>query len=263
MKDLEGLRLQALLSIAKGEGPGHPFRGNQWTRRASRGRAAPKDPTAGSQGGGSGKAPKPAGKDEYLMRDYGDGKIQLRIKESALPKEVLAIHRRAQGVKEGQYDLRTGVTDSVTMHRDKASALKATKNPAQSLADHYEQQKSSVKEALLDATGGGFAGKRKREGLLSSFKTAETALSELAALGYKPTSASTPKPASTKAKGSSSSGTTPKPAKAPTAPKPTKKKTAKEKDAEWEALTPKQKKIYEKAPTDLSHDDAIALALGK
>ena len=37
--------------ISKGDFVGHPFRGNQWTR--NNGRSAPKDPTKGSQGGGS------------------------------------------------------------------------------------------------------------------------------------------------------------------------------------------------------------------
>lgn len=276
MKDLEGLRLQALLSIAKGEGPGHPFRGNQWTRRASRGRAAPKDPTAGSQGGGSGKAkstldilrreldsrgtPKPAGKDEYTITEYTGGKFNLRIKESALPKSVLEIHRKAQNGSTG--------VDSVTMHPDKASALKATKNPAQALATHYEQMKERAKDGLLDASSGGKAGKQMRDARLSAFKTAETALSELAALGYKPTATSKPakktkQQLADERQSLLSADANRPPAKAPTAPKPTKAKTKKEKDAEWEALTPKQKKIYEKAPADLSHDDAIALALGK
>ena len=275
MKDLEGLRLQALLSIAKGDYDGHPFRGNQWTRRASRGRAAPKDPTAGSQGGGSGKAkstldilrrelesrgPKPAGKDEYTMSEYGSGRINLRIKESALPKEVLAIHRKAQNG--------AGV-DLNTMHSDKASALKATKDPAQTLVTHYTQMKERAKDGLLDATTSGKAGKQMRDARLAAFKTAETALSELATLGYKQTSTSTPKPAkktkqqiADEKQALLSSDPARTPAKAPTAPKPTKKKTTKEKDSEWEALTAKQKKIYEKAPADMSHDDAIALALG-
>jgi hypothetical protein len=164
--------------LSKGDYPGHPFRGNQWGSAKRGGRGAPKDPTRGAQGGGSGKAkPKPAGKGEYTMSEYGSGRINLRIKESALPKEVLDIHRKAQRGATGM--------GTSTMHSDKASALKATKNPAQTLVTHYKQAKESAKEGLLNATGGGMAGKRMRDGLTTAFNDADTALSELAALGYK------------------------------------------------------------------------------
>jgi hypothetical protein len=190
--------------LSKGEGPGHPFRGNQWTSGRG-GRGAPKDPTRGAQGGGSGRRPakpigtkgevkprgtkatgeplgakakpKPAGKGEYTMSEYGSGRINLRIKESALPKAVLDIHRKAQRGATGM--------GTSTMHPDKASALKATKDPAQTLVTHYKQVKDRAKEGLLDATGGGMAGKRMRDGLMTTFNDADTALSELAALGYK------------------------------------------------------------------------------
>lgn len=60
---LKKKRMSMDMSLKKGDFIGHPFRGNQWTRGmgVSRmaGRSAPKDPTAGFQGGGSGKAVKP------------------------------------------------------------------------------------------------------------------------------------------------------------------------------------------------------------
>ncbi len=55
---LKKKRMAMDMSLKKGDFVGHPFRGNQWTRGmgVSRmaGRSAPKDPTAGAQGGGSG-----------------------------------------------------------------------------------------------------------------------------------------------------------------------------------------------------------------
>lgn len=100
MKDLEPLRLQALLSITKGEGVGHPFRGNQWTRRASVGRAAPKDPTAGSQGGGSGAGLPPHLKDLLKRTNDEFENNVLAGYDEGFKKELRRVFQ--DGMREGE-----------------------------------------------------------------------------------------------------------------------------------------------------------------
>jgi hypothetical protein len=319
MKDLEGLRLQALLSIAKGDFIGHPFRGNQWTRNASRGRAAPKDPTAGSQGGGSRTAGLPPELKDWLKRtndefenevleglDEGFKKELRQVFQSsmregerivneetktsgAVTARLAELSRNTNGIF-GPYDVaqmkgqaagmviashwkyRVGSETPIGLRPLPASAkdilarVKETKAKSGKLSPREQKQVDFIEEAKLSP--------KAIEHYLSLSDTGKAKykiwhrtselMAELRTSQYKgyanPRTSETIREA-LKSKGLLGTGSTPKPASS-TAPKPTKKKTKKEKDAEWEALTAKQKKIYEKAPADMSHDDAMALALG-
>jgi hypothetical protein len=296
MKDLEGLRLQALLSIAKGDYDGHPFRGNQWTRRASRGRAAPKDPTAGSQGGGSGKAKRQVDEIKTDIQRFGGGggmaatmsrldaldaqakallsKPAVKI-DSSLPKEsqevLTALNNRfTERVKRFHPkdipDIQQKVLEGIEEGKKWVSTVGGNEGYVKTGKKRADTEMDSALSHQVDR----FA---KFLGIRAGIEIA-SAKSGSKSSTRKPSTQNptTPKPGSA---GSTKeilrrearrilaeAPTAPKPAKAPTAPKPTKKKTKKEKDAEWEVLTAKQKKIYEKAPADMSHDDAMALALG-
>ena len=346
MKDLETLRLQALLSIAKGEGPNHPFRGNQWTRNASRGRAAPKDPTAGSQGGGSGKAKqeeaKPLSEKEQIEAAKDQMYAKMNLAEMAnnpltakhgLPKETAEYLKRLNdrveeeikgsspsgelsmrealslGFKSGlESGLKARTESGINQLHEQASQQlvgnmgrtyaraagykagllvadhqkfgsgkpstpkpaktklsDAARTPARPLSPASKKQVAFIEEAKLSpkALEHYLSLSDKGKGVYKIWHNRGELMAELRTSQYKGLAnkkASEAIREALKSKGLLGTGSTPKPASS-TAPKPPKKKTAKEKDAEYDALTEKQKLIYANTPKSVTHDEAIALAL--
>ena len=115
---LKKKRMSMDMSLKKGDFTGHPFRGNQWTRGmgVSRmaGRSAPKDPTAGAQGGGSGSLAiatsritndRPLGFREAGLPAHGrktgtavDDLLTMGAKDSTQASEGRSLYRDTQGM---------------------------------------------------------------------------------------------------------------------------------------------------------------------